>query len=51
MLESRSGFLNGMKVDFNSNWYEWISEGDPKRAYPPYFIYWEFQKTLEENFV
>ena len=44
--ESRSGFLNGMKVDFNTNWYEWISEGDPKRINSPYFIYWEFPKTL-----
>ena len=39
-----------MKVDFNSNWYEWISEGDPKRANPPYFIYWEFPKNLGGDF-
>ena len=48
--ESRSGFLNGMKVDFNTNWYEWISEGDPKRANSPYFIYWEFPKNLGGDF-
>ena len=48
--ESRSRFLNGMKVDFNTNWYEWISEGDPKRANSPYFIYWEFPKYLGGDF-
>ena len=42
----RSGFLNDMKVDFNTNWYEWKSEGDPIRERAPFYVYWEFPKNL-----
>ena len=30
----RSGFLN----DLRSNWYEWLSTGDPVREHAPYFV-------------
>ena len=30
----RSGFLN----DHHSNWYEWLSSGDPVREHAPYFV-------------
>lgn len=30
----RSGFLN----DHRSNWYEWLSSGDPVREHAPYFV-------------
>ena len=30
----RSGFLN----DHRSNWYEWLSTGDPVREHAPYFV-------------
>lgn len=46
VVSSRSGFLNGMKIDYNTNWYEWKSEGDPIKEKAPFFIYWEFPENL-----
>ena len=42
----RSGFLNDVLVDFNTNWYEWKSEGDPIREKAPYFIHWKIPSDL-----
>ena len=46
VVNFRSGFLNDRKVDFNTNWYEWKSEGDPIREKAPFYVYWNFPKNL-----
>ena len=46
VINLRAGFLNDMKVDFNTNWFEWKSEGDPIREKAPFYINWEFPKNL-----
>ena len=46
VVNLRSGFLNDTYVDFNTNWYEWKSEGDPIRKKAPFYIYWDFPKNL-----
>ena len=46
VINLRAGFLNDMKVDFNTNWFEWKSKGDPIREKAPFYINWEFPKNL-----
>ena len=48
--ESRSGFLNGMKVDFNTNWYEWIVK-ETLNVQIPLFYLLGVSKNLEGIFV
>ena len=41
VVQLRSGFLNTNRLGTSANWYEWISQGDPKRRYAPYFVKYE----------